>query len=90
MTPAAPRPARTTHTPAPAARSVAGPHQPSLIEVQGPTIAQAIQKALAQLHVARHQVRVQILSEGQPGLFGMRGKKQATVRVILIKPSNKS
>lgn len=58
---------------------------PTRIEVQGPTIQQAIQRALVQLQATRSQVRVQVLSEGQPGLFGMRGKKPAQVRVTLKK-----
>ena len=56
------------------------------LEVQGPTIQQAVQKALVRLQAARNQVRVKVLSEGQPGLFGMRGKKPAKIRVTLKTP----
>ena len=57
------------------------------LDVEGPTIQQAIQKALTQLHVPRNQVRVKVLAEGEPGLFGMRGNKPAKVRVTLKTPS---
>lgn len=57
---------------------------PLALDVQAPTIAQAIQKALAQLQTTRSHVRIKVLSEGQPGLFGMRGKKPAKIRATLV------
>lgn len=55
------------------------------VDVEGPTIPQAIAKGLALLRVTRDQVRVTVHSEGEPGLFGMRGHKLAKVRVTLVK-----
>lgn len=53
------------------------------IETEGKTVKEAIQIALQKLGVTRNKVRVQILSEGKSGLFGMEGLKQAKVKVTL-------
>jgi spoIIIJ-associated protein len=51
------------------------------IEVEGKTVEEAVKKALKQLKVPRKDVKIEILSEEQKGLFGMPGAKYAKVRV---------
>lgn len=58
-----------------------------IIEEQGKTIDDAINKALEQLHVNREQVAVEILEEGSRGLFGIMGTKPAKVRVSINEES---
>ena len=53
------------------------------IETQGATAKEAIKKALGILGVSRDQVDVKVLAEENKGLFGMKGVKQAKVRVTL-------
>lgn len=53
------------------------------IEVQGRTSQEAIKIALKKLGVSRNQVKVDILSEEDRGLFGMKGAKLARVKVTL-------
>ncbi len=53
------------------------------IEVEGRTSQEAIKVALKKLGVARTQVKVEILSEEDKGLFGMNGARPARVRVTL-------
>lgn len=55
------------------------------IEVQGRTSQEAIKAALKKLGATRKQVKVEILSEEYKGLFGMKGARQARVRVSLKK-----
>ncbi len=55
------------------------------IEVEGKTVAEAIKKALAELKLKRNQVKIEVLSEEQKGLFGMPGAKPAKIRVTLKK-----
>ncbi len=54
------------------------------IEVEGNTIEEAIKKALAELKLNRNQVKIEVLSEEQKGLFGMPGAKPAKIRVSVI------
>ena len=60
--------------------------RPKSISVEGKTVQEAISKGLTLLKVPKKQVTVRILSEENKGLFGMRGAKQAKVRLTL-KPS---
>ena len=53
------------------------------IEVDGRTSQEAIKIALKKLGVSRRQVKVEILSEEDKGLFGMKGAKPARIRVTL-------
>ena len=53
------------------------------IEVEGRTSQEAIKIALKKLGVSRDQVTVEVLSEEDKGLFGMKGAKPARVRVAL-------
>ncbi|PIE32148.1 hypothetical protein CSA56_16185 [candidate division KSB3 bacterium] len=54
-----------------------------VLEQQGKTIDDAIAKALAELHVSRDQIAVEILEEGSRGLFGLMGRP-AKVRVSVV------
>ncbi|UCB56713.1 MAG: Jag N-terminal domain-containing protein [Candidatus Omnitrophota bacterium] len=53
------------------------------IEVEGRTPQEAIKIALKKLGVSRSQVKIEVLSEENKGLFGMKGAKQARVKVTL-------
>ena len=55
------------------------------IEAEGRTSQEAIKIALKRLGVSRNQVKVEILSEENKGLFGMKGAKPARVKVTLKK-----
>ena len=54
------------------------------IEASGGSVEQAIEVALSRLGVARSRVRVDVLEEGQKGLFGLRGAKEARIRATVI------
>lgn len=60
------------------------------IEVEGKTVEDAIQKALAQLKLRREKVKIEVLSEEEKGLFGMPGAKPAKVRVSLKEDKEKT
>lgn len=53
------------------------------IEIEGNTIEEAIEKALAELKLKRSQVNIEVLTEEEKGLFGMPGAKPAKIRVSL-------
>ena len=53
------------------------------IEAEGRTTEEAIRIALKKLGARRQDVKVEALSEENKGLFGMRGARQAKVRVTL-------
>ncbi len=55
------------------------------IEAEGRTSQEAIKVALKKLGVARTQVKVEVLTEEDKGLFGMNGARPARVRVTLKK-----
>lgn len=55
------------------------------IEVEGKTVEEAVKKALKQLKLPRKDVKIEILSDEQKGLFGMPGAKCAKVRVIRLR-----
>lgn len=59
--------------------------QPQCIEIEGKTVEAAIKIALKKLNLPRDQVEIEILFEGEKGLFGMPGGKPAKVRVSLKK-----
>ena len=54
------------------------------VEVEGKTVAEAIEKALKELKLPRKCVKIESLSEEEKGLFGMAGAKPAKVRVSVI------
>jgi len=51
------------------------------IEIEGKTVEAAIKTALNKLNLPRDQVEIEILFEGEKGLFGMPGGRPAKVRV---------
>ena len=53
----------------------------SSIEIEGKTVEAAIKTALKKLNLQRGQVEIEVLFEGEKGLFGMPGVKPAKVRV---------
>jgi spoIIIJ-associated protein len=53
----------------------------SYIEVEGKTVETAIKIALKKLNLSRNQVEIEILADGEKGLFGMPGGKLAKVRI---------
>jgi spoIIIJ-associated protein len=53
------------------------------IELQGKTVEEAVQQALAQLGVGHEQVEVVVLEEQKGGLFGLLSQPSATVRVTV-------
>lgn len=57
----------------------------NVIESEGATVEEAVEKALQILQLPRDKVKIQIISEEQKGLFGMPGAKPAKVRVSVIK-----
>ena len=54
---------------------------PVSIEIEGKTVEEAIKTALKRLNLLRNQVEIEILFEGEKGLFGMAGVKPAKVRI---------
>ncbi|MBM3251328.1 MAG: hypothetical protein FJZ11_00905 [Candidatus Omnitrophica bacterium] len=58
------------------------------IEVTGKTLDEAIKNALAQLKVKRKDVKIDVLSEEEKGLFGLDGAKPAKIRVTVIRKPN--
>ncbi|KPK98716.1 MAG: hypothetical protein AMJ95_02980 [Omnitrophica WOR_2 bacterium SM23_72] len=60
------------------------------IEIEGTSVEEAIKKALAQLRLTRDKVKIEILSEGVKGLFGMPGAKPAKIRASVIKDKEKA
>jgi spoIIIJ-associated protein len=55
------------------------------VEAEGDSIDDAIERALAQLGVAREKVAIEIVSDATKGLFGLGGRK-ARVRATLRSP----
>ncbi len=60
------------------------------IEIEGKTVEEAVKKALKELNLPRNQVKIQVLSEEEKGLFGMPGAKPAKVRVTVSKGKEKA
>lgn len=59
------------------------------IEVEGKTIEEAIRIALKKLGRKREEVKIEVLSEENRGLFGMKGAKLAKVKVTLKEKGEK-
>lgn len=55
------------------------------IEVQGPTVEEAISRGLAELNADRDEVEIEVIQEGSRGVLGL-GAREAIVRVTLIPP----
>ena len=60
------------------------------IEIEGKTVEEAIQKALKELKLPRHKIKIEVLSEEEKGLFGMAGARPAKIRVSAIKGKEKT
>lgn len=52
------------------------------VEATGKTVDEAVENALAELGLERHEVSIEVLAQGRAGLFGIGGE-QARVRVAL-------
>ncbi|MBU1045294.1 MAG: Jag N-terminal domain-containing protein [Candidatus Omnitrophica bacterium] len=48
------------------------------------TVEEAIKLALTDLGLPKESVKIQILTEGNRGLFGMEGAKQAKIRATIL------
>ena len=55
------------------------------IEIEASSVEEAIKKALEELKLPRKKVKIEVLAEGEKGLFGMSGAKPAKIRVSIIK-----
>jgi spoIIIJ-associated protein len=55
------------------------------LEISAKTVEEAIQIALTQLNVSRDEVKVNVVSEGRPGLLGL-GAEEAKIIVELLTP----
>ncbi|MDD4939276.1 MAG: Jag N-terminal domain-containing protein [Candidatus Omnitrophica bacterium] len=55
------------------------------IEIEANTVEEAVKLALKELKVPRSKVKIEVLSDGEKGLFGMPGAKPAKIRVSAIK-----
>ncbi len=53
------------------------------IEIEGPTVEDAIKKALKFFNAPRCALKVKVVCEEKRGLFGMEGAKPAKIRVAL-------
>jgi spoIIIJ-associated protein len=53
------------------------------IEVKGATVKDAIKKGLKLLGTSRDKVEVKVLTEENRGLFGMKGAREAKIRMKL-------
>lgn len=53
------------------------------LEIIAPTIEEAIDKGLAELHVSEDDVEIEILDRGNKGLFGL-GSRQARIRIVVV------
>ncbi len=53
------------------------------IEVEAPTVEDAIKKALNILHAQKKEVSIKVLKEEHKGLFGMEGAEPAKIRVTI-------
>ena len=59
------------------------------VEVEAVDTKQAIKIGLHKLGVPKEKTRIQILSEGHKGLFGMKGSSLAKVRIEVEKKHSK-
>lgn len=60
------------------------------IEQEGKTTNEAIEKALKKLGITKEEAKIEILTEGNRGLFGLVGSKPAKVKVTAEKKINKT
>ena len=58
----------------------------TVLEVIAPTVDEAVARGLAQLGLSLDAVEVEILDRGGRGLFGLLGRREARVRLIVKQP----
>ena len=54
------------------------------------TVEEAVEAALAELNIPRENIKIQILTEGKKGLFGMEGAKKAKIRVTILSKGDRN
>ena len=59
-------------------------------DFEATTVEEAIDAALAELNIPRENIKIQILTEGKRGLFGMQGEKKARIRVTILSKGEES
>ncbi len=62
----------------------------TIIEIEGTTVEEAIKQALKELKLPRNKIKIEIVAEGEKGLFGMPGAKPAKIRVSILKDKEKA
>ncbi|MBW2630351.1 MAG: protein jag [Deltaproteobacteria bacterium] len=55
-----------------------------VIEIEGKTIDEAIQRACMEFNVSREKLNIEILSEGSPGFLGFVGGSKAFIKASLL------
>ncbi|MCK4534480.1 MAG: Jag N-terminal domain-containing protein [Syntrophobacterales bacterium] len=55
-----------------------------IMEIEGKTIDEAIQKACIEFSVSREKLNIEILSEGSPGFLGFMGGSKAFIKASLL------
>lgn len=55
------------------------------LEISAKTVEEAIQIAMNQLNASREEIKVDVLSEGKPGIFGV-GTEKAVIQVERLSP----
>ncbi len=53
-------------------------------EYEANTVEEAIELALQDLGLPKESIKIQILTEGHRGLFGMEGAKKAKIRAAIL------
>jgi len=51
-------------------------------EFEGPSVEEAIKVALNSLKMSTDEIKIKVLFEGEPGLFGLEGSKPARIKVF--------
>ncbi|GAB4028661.1 MAG: protein jag [Elusimicrobiota bacterium] len=49
------------------------------LKIEGKTVSEAVEKAMAELQLNREQIEVEILDEGKKGVFGIGGKSAVVI-----------
>ena len=55
-----------------------------VLEIEGKTIDEAIDKACREFNVPREKLNIEILSEGSSGFLGLVGTKKAKIKASLL------
>lgn len=56
---------------------------PAKLEFKAKTVEKAVERASAELKVAKAELKYKVLSHGSSGIFGLSGTKKAKIRVLL-------